>query len=612
MRSREGKSFHALHADDRPRGASPSGSILLYVRAVKKGGDAAAQRGAAPADPKDKDKSRPQARPEVPLGRVRLHRSCSGARRRRPRGTAGTASRRYIGVPPGEYDVYFALRERPATPDKKDKNAPPAKTTVLKQSGHRARLQRRPRDQHRHRGREGRGPAGADARGAAEGEPVHLRQHEADAGAGEQVHEEGRDLLDLRRLQRAARRDREEAGRHRSSTASIRRRKDGEKYFNKTSPQNFNAQTLPPQWDGSTTTRFPPGSRCRSRASPRATTGSRSRSPTSSRTRRSPRTFRSRWWRDPDAKAAASGLPRRTMHRAPAGSAGAWFPERRPAGSGEGQSMNRFFTIVASTVVAGLVGSNLPARAQSDSLRATGEDEVAPRRQGRDSVTSRAWCSTSAARRSPASRSRPSAPPAPAPSPTSAALHAARAPRRLVPRARAARRVTSRRAVSSYRWQATGPTRFSVTHAAERGGHANPRHPGGRDRPGTAAEPLSAERRRRAGRHRTVQRSQRNGVAAAPPQAEHSQGGRARGRSTEHDSGRTACSPAPCRSSPRHGRPRRTCSASSRSAERSTSSRPAPSTARRPVRLGRGAAATGGLRLGRRPGVAPRRLVGAR
>ena len=25
--------------------------------------------------------------------------------------------------------------------------------------------------------------------------------------------------------------------------------KDGEKYFNKTSPQNFNAQTLPPQWD---------------------------------------------------------------------------------------------------------------------------------------------------------------------------------------------------------------------------------------------------------------------------------------------------------------------------------------------------------------------------
>jgi hypothetical protein len=26
--------------------------------------------------------------------------------------------------------------------------------------------------------------------------------------------------------------------------------KDGEKYFNKTSPQSFNAQTMPPQWDG--------------------------------------------------------------------------------------------------------------------------------------------------------------------------------------------------------------------------------------------------------------------------------------------------------------------------------------------------------------------------
>ena len=38
--------------------------------------------------------------------------------------------------------------------------------------------------------------------------------------------------------------------------------------------------------------------------------------------------------------------------------------------------MNRIYSIVASTVVAGLVGSNLPARAQPDSARATGEDQV--------------------------------------------------------------------------------------------------------------------------------------------------------------------------------------------------------------------------------------------
>jgi hypothetical protein len=38
--------------------------------------------------------------------------------------------------------------------------------------------------------------------------------------------------------------------------------------------------------------------------------------------------------------------------------------------------MNRFFSIVASTVVAGLVGSNLPAQAQPGSPRPTGEDRV--------------------------------------------------------------------------------------------------------------------------------------------------------------------------------------------------------------------------------------------
>jgi hypothetical protein len=46
--------------------------------------------------------------------------------------------------------------------------------------------------------------------------------------------------------------------------------------------------------------------------------------------------------------------------------------------------MNRLITIVASTVVAGLVGSNLPARAQPDNPRVTGEDRV--RRAARTAI----------------------------------------------------------------------------------------------------------------------------------------------------------------------------------------------------------------------------------
>ena len=57
---------------------------------------------------------------------------------------------------------------------------------------------------------------------------------------------------------------------------------DGEKYFNKTAPQELNAQTLPPEFNVAAGHQLP-GSLCAARrASRRATTGSRSRSPTRS------------------------------------------------------------------------------------------------------------------------------------------------------------------------------------------------------------------------------------------------------------------------------------------------------------------------------------------
>ena len=60
-----------------------------------------------------------------------------------------------------------------------------------------------------------------------------------------------------------------------------------EKFFNKTNPQNLNAQTLPPQFDFARAISSRPDRPCRSGRSRKATTASRSRSPTSSRTRRS-------------------------------------------------------------------------------------------------------------------------------------------------------------------------------------------------------------------------------------------------------------------------------------------------------------------------------------
>jgi hypothetical protein len=243
MRSREGKAFMPYTLTIDPA-TVPSGSVLLYVRAVKKG-DAAPV--AAPADAKDKDKKN-QARPEYPwedpyfldLKNV-------------PAPAAGQPVRisRYIGVPAGEYDVYFALRERPANPEKKDKNAPALKTTVMKQSIN-----------------------APDYNAALAVSSIIVVEKVEDLAAPlpeaqlrENPYTFGTMKLTPTLANKFTKKDEvswifvvynaqlDATSKKPDVTIEYsfyQKTKDGEKYFNKTSPQNFNAQTLPPQWDGTT------------------------------------------------------------------------------------------------------------------------------------------------------------------------------------------------------------------------------------------------------------------------------------------------------------------------------------------------------------------------
>ena len=251
MRSREGKAFmpYTLTVDP---AAVPSGSILLYVRAVKKGGDAAAAAAPAvtPADPKDKDqKPAAQARPEYPWEEYYFI-----DLKAQPAPAAGQPYRitRYVGVPPGEYEVYVALRERPANAEgKKDKNAPPAKTTVLKQAVN-----------------------APDYGGGLTVSSIIVVDKVEDLPAPlpeAQLRENPYTFGNMRltpALQNKFMKKDEISWIFVVYNATLdatakkpdvtieysfyQKSKDGEKYFNKTSPQNFNAQTLPPQWDGTT------------------------------------------------------------------------------------------------------------------------------------------------------------------------------------------------------------------------------------------------------------------------------------------------------------------------------------------------------------------------
>ncbi len=245
MRSREGKTFipYTLTVD---QAAVPSGSILLYVRAIKKGGDAPAA-AAVPADPKDKDKKAPpQARPEYAWEEYYF----IDAKTATPAPAAGQPYRvsRYVGVPPGDYDVYFAVRERSATPDKKDKNAPPPKTTVMKQSITAPDFN-----------------AGIALSSIIVVEKVEdLAAPLPEAQLRENPYTFGNMKLTPALVNKFTKKDEISwifvvynatlDATAKKPDVSIdysfyQKTKDGEKYFNKTSPQNFNAQTLPPQWD---------------------------------------------------------------------------------------------------------------------------------------------------------------------------------------------------------------------------------------------------------------------------------------------------------------------------------------------------------------------------
>lgn len=107
--------------------ASPPAS--LYLRVVDKNAVAAAP---PPASDKDKDKKKDAKNPpKVDFAFEDVH-FIDLAKPTEP--AAPLRLSRAFSVPPGDYDVYVALKERPPIGQKPDKNAPAPKMGVLKQA----------------------------------------------------------------------------------------------------------------------------------------------------------------------------------------------------------------------------------------------------------------------------------------------------------------------------------------------------------------------------------------------------------------------------------------------------------------------------------------------
>lgn len=238
MRSREGKSFmpYTLAIDQT---ALTAPSALLYVRAMKKG-----EAAAAPQAGEGKDKDKKHARPEYAWEEYYFLDLKANAPATGPHRIS-----RYMGVAPGEYDVYIALRERPNGGEKKDKNAAPGRTTVLKQTVTAPDFN-----------------AGLASSSVIVVEKVEdLPAPLPEAQLKENPYTFNTMKLTPALANKFTKKDEiswifvvynaQLDATSKKPDVVIeynfhQKTKDGEKYFNKTSPQNFNASTLPPAWDG--------------------------------------------------------------------------------------------------------------------------------------------------------------------------------------------------------------------------------------------------------------------------------------------------------------------------------------------------------------------------
>jgi hypothetical protein len=115
-------------------GKLTNGAVAVYVRAVKRGGEAPAAGQTAQKDQKDQKRG-----PEFPFEDVYFldlkPEPVDPART--AAASAGTAAPAYrfsraLSIPPGEYDVWVAVKERTPLNDK-DKGTAPPKAAVLKQ-----------------------------------------------------------------------------------------------------------------------------------------------------------------------------------------------------------------------------------------------------------------------------------------------------------------------------------------------------------------------------------------------------------------------------------------------------------------------------------------------
>jgi hypothetical protein len=107
-----------------------NGPVVVYMRAIDKNAPVAAT-GAPPAAPADNNRNdrnnrnKPPAEPAAPTYAVSAAFTAEVP--------ANGRLARAIELPPGQYDFLFALKERGAAPPKDAKDAPPAKVGVLRQ-----------------------------------------------------------------------------------------------------------------------------------------------------------------------------------------------------------------------------------------------------------------------------------------------------------------------------------------------------------------------------------------------------------------------------------------------------------------------------------------------